>query len=493
MRTLLTIFCAGITLAITVPLWAQVPYDLSQAREFKTVWRMPLGVEISKISYNKDFGGKPDLHVITTFVSGRGRQTWSTYPKVDTTNLFNWYGVNTPAVLRPIDYDGTPPLEYINYFGIIWRCSSGESPFPLQPIDTVTYQHCIGEPKYTVDVDGDGYLDVVTDIGGDGKTVRVVMGGPQAGKGCERVFHIPQVHNRDEQITNAFFRSSSGGWKLVQWERDNSAVSPWLTIYDVVITREGGGLKASFVKRDSLYGEGVAVDDEPLGNCEAIVDTVTKKDWLLVSRRINGIPGVSVVERFDVTDGRFTSSGERVAGYEVYAGGQRHFGYSLGTAKPVIMMSNGAFCYADNIRQPFAHVRFKDSGLQPVSGMVAINDQTGDGKPDLVITGGSTDGTLALYTLDPAVSVPEELQPSYAGPTARMMGDVLEVTLQSPAIVSADLITTDGRAFPVLAPVQGSPGLNRYDLSSALRQYPAGAYRVRVRTGEAALTINVIR
>ena len=486
MRALLTIFCAGcLWLALsTTYLHAQVvPIDFSQAVEMKVVWKMGLGAEGSKLTYTKDFGGKAGFDVVTTFMSGRGGQTWSTRPKLDTTNLFNWQGSHA-ASLAAIDYDGIPPLEYINYFGIVWRRGMGESPFPLTPIDTVGYLLSTGEPLRAADVDGDGFLDVITDIATGGLTARIVMGGPQSGKGQERVFTIPKVYkDRTTSLTHDFYRSSTGPWRLVQVERDEGGSAPTLVIYDVLITREAGKPKATFIQRDELT-------EDVLHDPRVFVDTVARKDWLIVGRAV-GDPLTGIAERFDVTDGLLITTGEQVTGYVFDE--PKNLGYTLGTSKPVIItygQGRVLFCYGDNLRQPFAWLSLPGLGVQPVSSYAAINDQTGDGKNDLLISGG---GALCLVSLDPSVTTVEHVVNETRGASARLTGDVLEVTLDIPMSVSAQIATLDGRTSPLLALMQGTVGMNRYDLSTALRRVASGAYHLRVRVGESFLTIPILR
>ncbi len=125
--------------------------------------------------------------------------------------------------------------------------------------------------------------------------------------------------------------------------------------------------------------------------------------------------------------------------------------------------------------------------------MVAINDQTGDGKPDLIATSGSPSGGIALYTLDPSITTVAETAPKESIDTVRMIGNSLVVLLAQPEFVSAQLVTTDGRLFPVLPPTQGVMGENSFDLTSTLMHFPTGAYHIRVRIGSKLSTINLLR
>jgi len=258
-----------------------------------------------------------------------------------------------------------------------------------------------------------------------------------------------------------------------------------MVIYDMDIFRQDGRVQFRAVKRDSLHGSCTSLDDDPLGFSASVADTAAKKDWLIMFHRLSPT-GPWVLERFDITDGHFLSV-EQVTGIS-FSPIDNALGYSLGTDRPVVRINN-IFCYADNLRQPFA----KWPGTRGFAGITAINDQTGDGKPDIVITGGPLEnGTIDLYTLDPAVSVGDDPQPPTAAPV-RMMGDVLEVSLAMPAWVSVTIAGIEGRESSLLTPQEYPAGVYRMDLAPLLRSYPRGAYYLRVRVGDALHTINHIR
>jgi hypothetical protein len=485
MKTLSVIVVVAFGLAV-MPLQSQVPIDLSQAREFKLVWKQQLSGTMFPIQFVPsvcDVAGLDVLAGATLY----GRFTWRTNPRIDTVNIDQSLGI-WPTL---IDADGTPPLEYVNTRGHIMRCAGGDGgPFPLVAIDTVA--GCAGEPQAIGDVDGDGIWDVITDIGGGGYTARVIRGGPQAGRGCQRILQIPKVMGADQfNTTKAFWRSSSGTWRMLQDEKDAMALSPWLMLYEMRLEHLSEGTRITWVKTDSMYGNGNHINDIPVGDAAVVTDTTTGRDWLMIMRRLNNGPRTWVLERFDATDGRFTPTGEQVTGVEFYA--PWNAGYSLGTSRPVIMLGEGSFCYADNLRQPFARVRFKNSGLQPVSGFVAINDQTGDGKPDLIASGGTTDGAVALYTLDSLTSTIGEQNSAKTLPIVELIQQTLITTVDRPMTASVSLATTDGRHFPIVTPWQTSTGTQRVDLGQYLGDLPRGVYFVRVTLDATVHTLQFVR
>jgi hypothetical protein len=490
MKTLSVIVVVAFGLAV-VPLQSQVPIDLSQAREFRVIWKKLIGGDVGRPKYIPApcAAEGRDILSIGSSIGGFG---CFTNPRIDTSQpVLGWSSVH---IL--FDYDGIAPLEYMNDNGRIDGCRSSEYPFQLQRgLDTV---ECWGpgvngiNAEYTEDIDGDGYRDLICDIGGGGYTARVIRGGPQAGRGCQRILQIPKVMGADQfNTTKAFWRSSSGTWRMLQDEKDAMALSPWLMLYEMRLEHLSEGTRITWVKTDSMYGNGNHINDIPVGDAAVVTDTTTGRDWLMIMRRLNNGPRTWVLERFDATDGRFTPTGEQVTGVEFYA--PWNAGYSLGTSRPVIMLGEGSFCYADNLRQPFARVRFKNSGLQPVSGFVAINDQTGDGKPDLIASGGTTDGAVALYTLDSLTSTIGEQNSAKTLPIVELIQQTLITTVDRPMTASVSLATTDGRHFPIVTPWQTSTGTQRVDLGQYLGDLPRGVYFVRVTLDATVHTLQFVR
>ncbi len=364
MKCLRTILCVFVVHSFaTFTIQAQiVPIDLSQAVEFKTVWKMQLGGNVGSPFYVESPCGVEGLD----FVVGGGF-AYFTQPRIDTTRVVpTAFG----ASLHVFDYDGIPPIEYVGFNGRVDRCNPDLDPFQKdRDIDNV---NCWGrlDIRFSGDVDGDGYLDVV--CAGDGTSAaRIVRGGPLAGKGCERTFAVPATNAME------FYRSASGTWRMVQYAKETyggvgkpAIREDKIILYDVLFSHVDNKVKVEYVKRDSVVGWINAGHDNPEDqsfnyDCVELTDTAAGKDWLLVYRRVYEGFGWAL-ERFDVTDGRFVSSGERVSGVEL--GNPWVAGYTLGTSKPVVsfhaMNKGTVYCYADNITQPFA--RWSPQGaLQP--------------------------------------------------------------------------------------------------------------------------------
>jgi hypothetical protein len=106
-----------LVLVSTTMLTAQVPqgYDLSQARPWRTVWKVTIGgFDASAPLLRPNLCGIAGQNYLSVATSAGGR-AFMTYPRIETypridTNALEQKGWGAGYV--PIDYDGIPPLEY---------------------------------------------------------------------------------------------------------------------------------------------------------------------------------------------------------------------------------------------------------------------------------------------------------------------------------------------------------------------------------------------
>jgi hypothetical protein len=491
-RLLALWFCL---LAAHIAADAQTPIDLSQAKEFVLVWKIHWGGRIYPPIVLEDFCGERNNQVL--IVVGNNRMTTArTSPKLDTSTIAWWPG----ALPVAFDYDGVPPLEYINIASQINTCRLSYPPYNITPVDTILKTECWGgaavilNPEFTTDIDGDGYEDLVCDMGGAGMTARVIRGGPNAGVKCERLLPIPfanhdSINRKTVNGTLAFWRSPLGKLRLLQDNIAADGSSAWVVLYDVDVRHEGGKIVTRFTALDSITGKGFGGPS----HCAVVTDTVQKKDWLLIYRYLYPV-GPEVLERFDVTDGRIVPTGEQVTRAVLWE--PWNVGYAMGTQRPVIQFNSDigiVFSYVDDLSHPFARWSNQGALEYPVKGMVMINDQTGDGKPDLIASGGDNNGGVALYTLDEAFTTSADDPRTVESPSVRLMGTTLVVHLTVPTVVSAQLISTEGRMILALPAAQGSAGANTYDLSHILGAQPTGMYLLRVSVGSEFYTLRFVR
>lgn len=467
--------------------------DLSKAKQYQTVWRVPLGSESGRFAYNSEFCEFKNFNVLTGGIRYRGKVTWSTFPKLDTVNIFNWFQINTPAYLFPIDYDGLPPLEYINALGIVWRCSQGASPFPLVPIDTVTYDVCAGDPELSGDVNGDGYLDVVTGIGGASLIARVVLGGPQFGKGCSRVIKVEVQQQPGKQLSRpvTMYQSIDGGWVMIQQEQDHSTSPLRPVIYDLTFITEGGTVRVEYTRREentTIIGFSQTVD--------VVTDTIAKKDYAVVFCAV-GSPLQWGIASFDITNRTFVPTGNEAPSMYIGSIFSKNLGYSLGTDVPVIQVtsdSGALFCRIDNLKQPIARYKKHDENGGAEGTFAVINDQTGDGIPDIVSTTEEEYSFLRLMTIDTSLAVGVRTDPpSLTSASASLVGWELSITSGSPGIYSVELSDLRGVHRQIIPPSPITQSSMRVDLTRHLDRLPSAAYIIHVRVLEEEFTIKFVR
>lgn len=480
MMSSLTIVVVTILIAGTCDLLGQVPVDLSRAKRFKTVWKVVLtghGGSVKYLPKPCDVEGMDILSFATT----KAGRSYYTQPRIDTNGpTTNWGS----SYIR-FDYDGIPPLEYMNDAGRVERCTEPGAELMRDRIDTIRCWANAILPGGYGDVDGDGYDDIVCDIGGGALTARIIRGGPHAGKGCERFFEIPYPAGTEvnTSVTREFYRSVTRKWRTVRRERRPDYSSDYLVLYEVNVRWEADSLKMSFVELDKFKGGGRTAEDVPFGNSMMVVDTVSGHDWFLIHRAVSYNPTVYAVERFDLTSGKFVSSGEQVTGLELYLGDERrNLGRALDARHHIVGIqsrSGIAFCDIEDLVHPLYLWVPTNTGTQPVSGYAVVNDQTGDGIPDLIVGGGGPDATLLLTSIDENVTSAEETGSSTV-PSLTMEGDMILVERHPDRNRHFDVMTLDGRLV-----VSGhiiSPGNDRYrcDIRQLLSASAPGPYLIIV-------------
>lgn len=478
---------------ISLPTTAQVPYDLSQAVEYRTVWEMNYQEPVSDVCFTKNFAGIQGFDIVTTGNRYQG-WTWATRPRIDTNNLFDW----PASEIYPLDYDGIAPLEYVNWIGMVFRSNEGLNPFPMTCIDTINIirswndiGYCTGEPYMSGDVDGDGYLDVVTS--GDGHAGRVIRGGPMAGRGCERVFTIHGYQPRGQSNSvMAFYQSSGGIWMLLQYEE--SASGPHnntgsLRLYRIGVVRESDTLRATYTFTGELTNAG-----GNFFNLDVVVDTATGKDWLIVDRYSSSLGRFT--ERLDVTDGTFKETGDKISGITyIYS---VNLGMTLDSSRAVLSLPGTSvgklLLYADDLQHPFGVARHQGG----YNSWAVINDQTGDGKPDILMSNWpSPNGAIRLVSSDSSVASVAD-SPGPGGLQAHLEGEELVVACTSgcplpPCLPTIEIVSVSGRVVGSLTGEASPASVSRYNLSHLLTPLSSGAYFVRVQACGGVITVPVMR
>jgi hypothetical protein len=272
-----------------------------------------------------------------------------------------------------------------------------------------------------------------------------------------------------------------------------------LVLYNVDFSRsspKGTDLHAVFTPVDSLTVIPVSREYSAFGKPVIVQDTLLKRDFMVMRYRPNFTQWVT--ERFDLTDGQFVASGDRVAGLEMLSSSAVTFslGHLLQTTYPVFASSTAddgeLFFSVYDLVHPIAVWNAQGSGVQPVAGHAIINDQTGDGQPDLVWSGGNPAG-LILLTLDTSVVSVDAQQTPQSDFRAYISGMTLTVQTTQPCSITIDVTSADGRTLYTSPPTTVDMGEHREDLSPVLQPLASGAYYVRVRCGAQMVTIPVQR
>ncbi len=481
-------FAVSMILLMHAWAYAQVPIDLSQAKEFRVILSVDVGrgpgapyvVTAPCENEGRDFVSVPSM--------GGGRSLF-TLPRIDT-NAAPPDGFR--STYMPIDYDGVSPHEYMNQNGRVDACASGVYPFQKSPLDTIQCWASYLNMERSVDIDGDGFLDILCNIGGNGATAWIIFGGPAAGQGCERMLLVPVVKSGNKyNITKAFYKSAVGEWRLIQQERDSLDRAPRLQMYRVTFTRTEGKPDITFTPLGRYQGEDVSQIDEPYGEICVVVDSINGTDHMLMDHRI-GPPGSQwALERFDVTTGQIVSSGEVVSGYDFYVDNYNDLQYTLGTSKPLIVIGY-LFCYVDDLSHPIARWNPKGSGTQPYVGMTAVNDQSGDGTPDLVVVGGGVNGTMVVLTLDSTSTAVHSEDGDSVRFNVRLLGAGVEVASSTDGLLTIHIAALDGRLVSSLPPIAVSAGVTSIDLEPQIRPLTSGPYFLRVSVNDQVNTISIL-
>jgi hypothetical protein len=202
-----------------------------------------------------------------------------------------------------------------------------------------------------------------------------------------------------------------------------------------------------------------------------------------------------VTERFDLTDGQFVASGDRVAGLEMLSTTDMpSLGHSLGTPYPVFHSSTATdgqlYFSVYDLVHAIAYWRAGGSGVQPVAGRAIINDQTGDRMPDMVISGGNPAG-LILLTLDTSIVAVAETPESDLH--ASLSGSLLTIRTPIATSLTVEITTTDGKLLHGGEPRPINSGVTQIDLTETLIPLASGAYYLRVRTTRSTVTVPFLR
>jgi hypothetical protein len=226
-----------------------------------------------------------------------------------------------------------------------------------------------------------------------------------------------------------------------------------------------------------------------------------------VFRRV-GVAGVTYegifVESFDVTDGTFRPTGQRVAA-DIGQLSSDPTHWNLRQGRPCVMLNSfglRAFVLLDiaEITNPIAVLRnasvtFRFSPWSNYGRVVFIPDQYGDGLGEMFLAGGGQNGVIGLFSTDSSATTSvanvDPTPPAPAGPV-RLVGTTLEVEATALGPCAAWVVLSDGRQFPIAHIRTVAEGTNRFDVGPALAAHAAGPLWVRVMVDGRAHVVGVM-
>jgi len=535
--TLLTTVCAA-------DLTAQSQLDTLP--HYKIVWKLPLGVASDSVNsirvatpvYICNFCGEENENVISMYNDLIGRQTWRTSPAFDTINIGSW---NNLQWFKPIDFDGVFPPEYLGRFGEVYQCSRAGGKPILTQIDKIDLEKCAGRPLFSADINDDGYQDVIcihnASLMWNNSMYNgaIILGGPNVGRGCDRVRLLPMFNNHRFNAASALWRSVNGAYRLIQIETDEQIEETlsdwgdttwveWAVSYELSFktgeqSLSNPVLSVEFRKIDSVKGQGYrsgCVVGSTLGNYIVENDAIAHRDYLFVGGKCT-----------DFTDARFETT---IPVYRTKRTPQ-YIGYSLGHDRPVMMGETMIMDSKDKkIRtllsylgeqKPFAvlWVHNKEGINFERGGFEIIDDQTGDGNADVlkIVTDKNKASWLYLLSADPNVQESDAPPIIAAKPveddedqttddgtpdteddvvsidnnTVAWNGSELIITTTQPASFNVRAVSTDARFSTLNAPNTLPIGTTAVELRSQLQNMSHGLYYLVVRVGTRYTTIGI--
>jgi hypothetical protein len=499
-RFLLTAIAFMLALAMHARAQEPVPLDLSNAKEFRLVWKKEYNTNasVSGVLWNLC---NSDTSYVLAGTSTQGFR-WKLSPKLDTSYKFSpeqWASISPPRYR--LDFSDKNVPTYIGKSGFVYGCSPTPSGRPLVVLDTVPVNGSSTFEPLSGDVDGDGYIDVVFD-----HCRYVVFGGPDAGRGAERTVWVPTASSRDTIGESSTYISSRGGGRRVfqEWSGGAWSTDRWIKLYAMDVVRDSGGRRRVELRvLDSLHQQG------GLRGILTVADTVEKRDYVLIGRV--GVAGVTYegifVESFDVTDGTFRPTGQRVAAdISQYSSDLTHWSLKPGRACVLLFKYGIGRVLFDvtEITKPLAVLRTTESGKAIKNSIgnygrpVFIPDQYGDGLGEMFLCGGGSHdgGVIALFSTDSSATTSvanEEPTPSAAAGPVRLVGTTLEVEAIAGGPCAAWVVLSDGRQFPIAHIRMVAEGTNRFDVGPTLAAQASGPLWVRVMVDGRAHVVGVIQ
>jgi len=472
------------------------PIDTSKAITVNEVFRWPIRGALTKPSYYRDYCDIPGLNLVIFLVSPGGLATWKTTPALDTTTPLmkeNRIGVANLS----FDYDGVLPLEHVDYRGNIWRNTDTATPFEWEQCDGV-YRCVRGGDRSLVDVDGDGILDIVGEPIRGTDPFAIVFGGKDRGVGCKRVRTLPRAWTAFKTGPLQLIRCGDGKVRIyTSLITDSSKLRRGLYLFDVDVRRRDTTYDISYTVSDSIIVQLDSTNDKAwVMEPDIIVDdTLHGKQYALCRWQASYLKDKNALVVYDITNGKFIEREYNTDAYTssfISPGYITSFGNTFDDGDAIVRYPRGRYYYYARITDlftPFARYAPDSVRIE----QVFIDDQTGDGKRDMLMVPirSDTKGWIALLDFNPETS---STTPGHAPTPIRtwLNGNQLRLTLDRPLPVSIDFIDMLGRTWPILSGKVTQAGTSSIDLTTIPYALPAGPYLIRVHTDTYSTTIKYL-
>lgn len=455
-----------------------------------------------------------------TTVEDDSSSTWYNRYFMDTLNQFNWYG-GSERVLTSADLNGDGVLDYLTWQGRVYK---GTTPYaPPEKLERGLYNFAsvsIGERRIVMDVNNDGYEDVLcpkSNIGGN-NLFTILFGGEDLSKLMSvRVKKRPE-HGYGEYFLGAFQKGEGDTTvKIVNLSYeymtiDGNQYKKWyaLVLREMSVKNVGDTVDISFRTLDSLWFDGYKTDkpswEMTYGSSKIFTNKKAGKEYL-IARSILWTPGKDrrwYAMLYEMADGELHevqsfasidpfSSNVTLLGGDVNGDGYDDWG--------ILGRNNDFYIYRglrDGIDSvPIAMYRL-DSQRFPESAyttILAIGDVTGDGVGDMAIGYDVPNGKFSIIKgekLHP-VGVEEpvagyapadfSMEQSYPNPIGAERNAMLPVQLRRAGQYSVLLYSLQGRQIAELYNGFLPAGTSQLPLQLSRYGLSAGFYVLRLGDG----------
>lgn len=460
-----------------------VPFDTSRTVNLTKVLQWPMPAKVGPAAYLRNFGGHEGMNLVAFGIKGKTR-LWAATPVLDSNDVQNVGNALIGGCVE-VDYDGIPPIEYLDYASRVWKVAEADSPFPLEKVDSIG---CLGDERTLVDVDGDGELDVVTKTISATTWYTVVLAGPDHGKGCSRAIRLPAGPYMNTPLR--MLRCADGKLRVIGTGKGGTYYTG-IYMLDVDVIRNGDTYDVSYSIADSLSAHNFPSDQAwVVFPRVAVDDSRAGRQYAVFHWQAGYLKALNATVVYDVSEGRFT---EQQYNFDsVVSSGPKTFDNTFDDGPAVVSYfykGKHYFARITDLFRPFASI-LAELGIGP---KLFIDDQTGDGRRDLLVTSGTADpGSVTVFDFSYSVSNVHETLPTEPQ-WARLDGDILRLTLDQSSAIHIEVIDVKGSSRAVVSTMTDGTGSMKYDLSSTLSPLSPGLYLLRIQAGSRATTIKYIR